>query len=154
MLNTGMTSIAKNVARLVSGFIVVFGVYVALTGHLSPGGGFAGGVVLASAAVLLVVAFGRAGLPRWLRQATCRTCGATGALMFLVIAVLGYSAGAFFVNFLYDPDAAPALASGGTIPLCDLAVLLNVGGGLAGAFMALSAYRLMGESEPATEKDI
>ena len=53
MNDGGMTLIVKNTARLVSGFITVFAVYIALTGHLGPGGGFAGGVILAAAAVLL-----------------------------------------------------------------------------------------------------
>ena len=59
MSQRGMTPIVKNTARLVSGFIAVFGIYIALTGPLSPGGGFAGGVILAAAAVLIVLAFGR-----------------------------------------------------------------------------------------------
>ena len=54
----GMTLIVKNTARLVSGFVVVFAIYIALTGHLSPGGGFAGGVILAAAGALIVLSFG------------------------------------------------------------------------------------------------
>ncbi|HAU38896.1 MAG TPA: sodium:proton antiporter, partial [Phycisphaerales bacterium] len=56
MTPTGMTLIVRSTAKLVTGFIAVFGIYIALTGHLSPGGGFAGGVILAAAAILIVLA--------------------------------------------------------------------------------------------------
>ena len=38
----GMTLIVKTITALLIGFILLFGFYVILTGHLSPGGGFAG----------------------------------------------------------------------------------------------------------------
>ncbi len=38
----GMTLIVKTVTRFTLGFILIYGIYVALTGHESPGGGFAG----------------------------------------------------------------------------------------------------------------
>ena len=63
MTTEGMSLIVKNTARLVAGFIAVFGIYIALTGHLSPGGGFAGGVILAAAAVLVILAFGLLATP-------------------------------------------------------------------------------------------
>lgn len=39
----GMTLIVKVIAELVKDFIILFGIYIVLNGHLSPGGGFAGG---------------------------------------------------------------------------------------------------------------
>ena len=41
----GMTIIVKGVTRLTLGFILLYGIYIAMTGHESPGGGFAGGLV-------------------------------------------------------------------------------------------------------------
>ena len=40
----GMTVIVKTVTRWVKVFIFLYGIYIIITGHLSPGGGFAGGV--------------------------------------------------------------------------------------------------------------
>jgi len=147
MNDTGMTLIVKNTTRLVTGFIAVFGVYVALTGHLGPGGGFAGGVILAAAAILIVLAFGREGAFGMATEAKCHLWDGAGALMFLVLALLGYFAGSFFYNFVNVMAAGRPvenlheLASGGTIPLSNLAILAKVGGGLAGAFLALSVFR-------------
>ena len=43
----GMTSIVKTVVRFTMGIIIIFGAYIVIYGHLTPGGGFAGGVILA-----------------------------------------------------------------------------------------------------------
>ena len=39
----GMTEITRTITSIMSSFIVMFGVYLACYGHLTPGGGFAGG---------------------------------------------------------------------------------------------------------------
>lgn len=147
MKHTGMTSIVKNITRLVTGFIVVFGVYITLTGHLTPGGGFAGGVILAAAGVLIVLAFGRDYAARILTEPKCHVWDAVGAMGFLGIALLGYLTGSFFFNFINAMPGADIeqraghLVSAGTIPLSNLAIFVKVGAGLAGAFLALSAFR-------------
>ncbi len=50
---SGMSLIVKTVTGLVVCFIMLFGIYIILHGHLSPGGGFAGGVMVALSFVLL-----------------------------------------------------------------------------------------------------
>jgi len=54
---SGMTVIVKTVSSWVKVLIFLFGIYIILFGHLTPGGGFAGGVILASSYVLLMLAF-------------------------------------------------------------------------------------------------
>ena len=137
----GMTSIVKNTARLVSGFVAVFAIYIALTGHLGPGGGFAGGTILAAAGVLIVLSFGREATAKLITSRQCHLADAAGAMGFLVVATLGYLAGGFFINFA-PVGRLGHLDSAGMIPLSNLAILLKVGAGLAGAFLALSAFRL------------
>ena len=140
MKNEGMTLIVRNTAKLIIGFIAVFGVYVAATGHVGPGGGFAGGVILAAAAILVVLAFGRTASRRLVTEAQCHTWDAAGAMAFLAVAVLGYLVGGFFVRFI-PVGRTGDVASGGTIPLSNLAIMVKVGAGLAGAFLALAAFR-------------
>jgi multicomponent Na+:H+ antiporter subunit B len=145
-MSEGMTPIVKNTARLISGFIAVFGIYIALTGHISPGGGFAGGVILAAAAVLIVLAFGRATAERIFTPSQCHLWDAAGAGLFLVVAMLGYFSGGFFVNFIahISKGQVGKLFSGGTILVSNLCILIKVAAGLAGAFLALSAFRRQG----------
>jgi len=144
-MTAGMTPIVKNTARLVSGFIAVFGIYIALTGHLSPGGGFAGGVILAAAAVLVVLAFGGQAARKIFTPAQCHLWDAAGAGLFLAVAALGYVSGGFFVNFIGRISTGQTfrLFSGGTILVSNLFILVKVSAGLAGAFLALSALRRM-----------
>ena len=52
-----MDIIVKTVSRIMFPFILVFGVYMALHGHLSPGGAFPAGAVIASGFVLLFLAY-------------------------------------------------------------------------------------------------
>lgn len=50
--------IIRTVCRLVIPIILVFGVYILLNGHLSPGGGFSGGAIMASALIIFALVWG------------------------------------------------------------------------------------------------
>lgn len=143
MTHEGMTPVVRNTTKLVSGFIVVFGTYVALTGHIGPGGGFAGGAILAAGAALVLLSFGRRVSDGLITEANYHLLDAVGAAGFLALAVLGYVTGTFFVNFI-DPAVVGTpgrLFSGGIIPLANLAILVKVAAGLTGALLALAAFR-------------
>ena len=49
------SAITGHIAGLMYPFCLVFGLYVVLHGHLTPGGGFQGGAVMATGAALMVV---------------------------------------------------------------------------------------------------
>lgn len=52
-----MDLIIKTVSRIMFPFIILFGIYVAFHGHLTPGGGFPAGATMATAFTLLVLTF-------------------------------------------------------------------------------------------------
>jgi multisubunit Na+/H+ antiporter MnhB subunit len=54
----GMTLIVKKTTQLIAGIVFLYGIYVIVHGHLTPGGGFAGGVIMAGSFILLKLAFG------------------------------------------------------------------------------------------------
>ena len=141
----GMTVIVKTVSSWVKVLIFLFGIYIILFGHLSPGGGFAGGVILASSYVLLMLAFGRESVEKNLPMSIASRLDCLGAFLFALIAILGLVVGgSFFVNFLYQkylPGEPFALVSGGTIPLSNLAIGLKVGASLFLVVFALSKFR-------------
>jgi len=128
------------VTRLVAGFIALFGVYIVLYGHVTPGGGFAGGVILTGALVLVVLAFGEEFSRRVLTDEVARAADSMAALGFLAVAMLGYLAGDFFCNFL-PRGAVGDLFSAGTVPISNIAIGIKVGGGLFGVFVALALFR-------------
>lgn len=47
------------IAKIIIPFIQVFGIYIILYGHLSPGGGFAGGTIVGSSLILYRIIFGK-----------------------------------------------------------------------------------------------
>jgi len=143
---TGMTIIVKTISSWVKVLIVLFGIYIILFGHLTPGGGFAGGVILASSYVLLMLAFGRESVQKDLPLALVSKLDCLGAFTFILIAILGLVfSGTFFVNFLYQekylPSKALNLISAGTIPLSNIAIGLKVGASLFLVIFLLSTFR-------------
>jgi len=113
------------------GPLVVLGVYVVVHGHLSPGGGFQGGVVLA-AGLLLVYAAGQVmALKRVEPTALVEVADATGALAYALVAAAGLVfATAALENFL-PFGTTGNLLSAGTIPVLSVAVGVEVTGAVA-----------------------
>ena len=138
----GMTVIVKTISSWVKVLIVLFGIYIVIFGHLTPGGGFAGGVILASSYVLLMLAFGRELAEKNLPLSLGSKLDSVGALAFALIAVLGFIfGGTFFYNFLAGDGQPLKLVSAGTIPLSNLAIGLKVGASLFLVIFALSTFR-------------
>ncbi|MCM8795656.1 MAG: hypothetical protein NC928_03100 [Candidatus Omnitrophica bacterium] len=140
----GMTLIVKTVTRLTVGLILLYGIYIVLHGHLSPGGGFAGGVIIALSFIHLMLAFGRETALKKLSQARASILESLGAIMFLSIAVLGFLGGYFFLNFLFKGKPFN-LFSAGIIPLCNIAISLKVGVGLFTIFVVLVLFKILKE---------
>ena len=137
----GMTLIVKTIAALLIGFILLFASYVILTGHLSPGGGFAGGVILAAGLLLVILAFGADAMRARMGHNLAILWESLGAIGFLAVAVLGsIITGTFFAQFL-TPRLGFKLFTAGSIPISNLAIGLKVGAGLFGAFLMLAAFR-------------
>lgn len=82
--NKGMSIIVKTVTRLTLAFILIYGIYIGTTGHVSPGGGFTGGVILALAFVHIMLAFGKEAALRKLRANTLRMVMGPAAFIFLL----------------------------------------------------------------------
>ena len=53
-----MTLIVKKTTQLIAGMIFMYGIYVIVHGHLTPGGGFAGGVMVSGSLILVTLAYG------------------------------------------------------------------------------------------------
>jgi multicomponent Na+:H+ antiporter subunit B len=132
----GMTLIVKTITRLTVGLILLYGIYIVLHGHLSPGGGFPGGVIIALSFIHLILAFGKEAALQRFNRARASFFENFGAIMFLGIALLGLFGGYFFLNFL-SKGIPFNLFSAGTIPLYNIAICLKVGAGLFLIFITL-----------------
>lgn len=141
----GMTNIVKTIAKFVVPPVTLFGIYLVLHGHLTPGGGFPGGVIVASAFILLVLGFGREVASQKLRTSTASLLESFGALIFLAVAIIGMAVGGwFFVNFL--PRGYPLkIISAGSIPLSNIGIGIKVSGGVFAVFLTLIMFRIVGK---------
>lgn len=139
----GMTVIVKKVTQIVCGIIFLYGIYIIIHGHLTPGGGFAGGAIIAGAFILLILAFGSEFLALKKKETRSSIMESSAILIFLIIAVLGMVigvGGVFFVNFL-PKGTIGELISAGVIPLYNIAVGMEVAAALLTIFLALLIYR-------------
>lgn len=141
----GMSLIVKTVTHWLKGFLLLYGIYVVLYGHLTPGGGFPGGVIIACAFILITLAEGhRIGL-KTLSKRVASELDSVGALIFLGVALLGlFIGGVFFKNFIQTAaEAFFDLFSAGIIPICNIGIGLKVGTSLFMVFTILAAVRVV-----------
>ncbi|HVO77100.1 MAG TPA: MnhB domain-containing protein, partial [Candidatus Bathyarchaeia archaeon] len=92
----GMTLVVKTVVRFAVGIIFMFGCYITVYGHLTPGGGFAGGTILACGYVILTLAFGKELALRKMSDMAASIIDNSCALIFVLVPIIGFAFGYFF----------------------------------------------------------
>ena len=107
MITEQQDIIVKTVCRLLAPFIQLFGLYVIMHGHSSPGGGFQGGVILASSFILLAIAYGIDEVKRRFSLTALTTLISAGVLLYAGIGVLCLLLGANFLDYGILPVAEP-----------------------------------------------
>jgi multicomponent Na+:H+ antiporter subunit B len=114
--------------RFLFPLILLFGAYIFTHGHLTPGGGFQGGAVIASAFILIYL-----GCPGTRVSKTgTKIVESLGGLIFVVVGLFGLLYGGYFLlNFLHL-GSVNTLLSAGIIPVIYIAVGFKVGSELAG----------------------
>ena len=118
--------------RFLFPFILLFGTYIFLHGHLTPGGGFQGGAIIASGFLLVYL-----GSERRINEERFKVTESLAGLVFLIIGLMGlFFSGYFLFNFL-PKGVANTLFSAGIIPLVYIAIGFKVGAELAGVIDGL-----------------
>jgi len=135
----GMTLIVKTVTRLTVGLILIYGIYIVLQGHLSAGGGFAGGIIVALSFIHLMLAYGKEAVIKKLNETRGLLLAGVGAIAFLSFATLGFMRGGRVI----ESSVGFELFSAGFIPLYEIALAMLVGTGVFIVFLALIS--LIGE---------
>ena len=100
-------TIVRTVCRLLVPFIQLFGLYVIIHGHTSPGGGFQGGVILASSFILLAIADGIDDVHRRLSLKMLTVYMSTGVLLYAGIGVVCLLLGANYLDYGILPVTEP-----------------------------------------------
>jgi len=153
-----MSPVVRTITKLSFGAIFLFGAYIILHGHLTPGGGFQGGAIIATVFALVLVAFGR---DRWNKK-LLSTIESSGLLAFIGLGFLGLTTGYFFYNFIAGTDSplfgkvieqvsgyehanSASLLTGGTVPLMNLFVGFEVLAALTLIVVVLGLFAFKGK---------
>lgn len=124
-------------ARMMVPFIQLFGLYVIVHGHYSPGGGFQGGVLLGASFILLGLAFDLKTSMRHFPERINNLLGNTGALIFTGTGVLCALAGGLFLDY----SALDVFYGMGPVEWRSFGIfIVEVGVGLAVMSIMLSLY--------------
>jgi multisubunit Na+/H+ antiporter MnhB subunit len=138
----GMTIIVKKTTQLIAGLVFLYGIYVIIHGHLTPGGGFAGGVIIAGSFILLILAYGSdfINLTREELGSTMYENLAILVATFLAVSGLLLGARVFFLNWL-PKGTAGQLVSAGIIPLYNIFIGIEVAASILTIFLALIIFK-------------
>jgi multicomponent Na+:H+ antiporter subunit B len=109
---------------------VLFGLYVIAHGHLTPGGGFQGGVVLATGVLLIYLAGEFDDFHGLFTEAALERTEAVGAAGFVAIGLLGVAVGTSFLDNVFPLGKTGTIFSAGTVPLINLSVGVEIAAGL------------------------
>ena len=115
--------ITKCGADSVIPFVLMYIFYIILHGHLSPGGGFQGGVLIVGVVVLPYLGYGIKGLTSAINEHAMHKMEAVGSIFYIAFAMLGVAYGAnFCMNVFAGLGHIGDLFSSGTIFLMNVAV--------------------------------
>jgi multicomponent Na+:H+ antiporter subunit B len=146
----GMSKIVKTISSITFPLITIYGLYIIAHGHITPGGGFQGGAVVASGCAMILISYGSIWTLGKIKEKNLSILESIGAICFIILAILGIGLGAvFFKNFLVGMDflfgmvpiAGSTLANintGGVVPLMNFAVGIKVIAGLFAVVLVMA----------------
>lgn len=120
-MNWQMSKIVRTVTDIMVVPIIVYGIYLIVHGHLTPGGGFQGGAVIASSTALLIIAYGSFRD----HKADLSSIESIGLTLFIILALLGLLLGA---TMFHNYSAGTGGLFGGTVPQGINPGYINTGG--------------------------
>jgi multicomponent Na+:H+ antiporter subunit B len=108
------------------GLVVLVGLWLAAFGLVTPGGGFQGGVAIASGIAVLYLTFGYRHWYRLADEQALDPLEGAGAGLYVSVGLAALIAGAPFLHNLLGPGQAGTLFSGGSMAILNWAVALEV----------------------------
>lgn len=129
-------SILKWSARILVPLIIIFGIYVILNGHLSPGGGFSGGAIVGAGLILYLTAFGFDDTRRFMNDKTVKILTVAALTFYCVAKSYSFYTGANGLESIITPGTPGNILSAGLI------VYLNICVGIVVACTMYTFYAL------------
>lgn len=116
---------------MLSPLLVVIALETITHGQLSPGGGFQGGVILASGLYVIYLATDYSTIERFQPKPLLEASDGAGAFGYVLIGVVSLLVGSAYLTNVVGLGHSGNLLSGGTIPLLNAVVGIEVAGGFA-----------------------
>ncbi|MDE6023944.1 MAG: hypothetical protein K2G45_00670 [Lachnospiraceae bacterium] len=134
--------ILEKAAKFLVPVILVFGIYVVLNGHLSPGGGFSGGAIMGAGLILFANAYGFERMERLFSYSTFKKI-TFGALLFYGVAKsYSFFTGANHLHSIIPLGTPGAILSSGLILYLNICVGLVVACTMYGFFALFKRGRI------------
>ncbi len=137
----GMTLIVKTVSRLLFPIMFLFGIYIIVHGHLTPGGGFPGGVVIATSVAMVLLGYGMHKAEGTVGEFYTEISESLGALIIVVLGILGIFFVGNFLEAIVPLGTLGKLFSGGNLFVLNLGVGIKVAAGLVSILYAMLAFK-------------
>ena len=148
-----MSQILKLIALPISIIIICLGIMTILGGHITPGGGFQGGAMIAAGVILSILVYGIGNSPLEFSHLYIEVFESVGALGFIILGLVGLFVGGFFLynmgtdllnvvpatiqNVFHYPD----ITNAGIIPYLNIFVGLKVFVGLSSIVIAFEGFK-------------
>ncbi|NPV88811.1 cation:proton antiporter [Coprothermobacteraceae bacterium] len=133
-----MTMIPKTIVKFMAPIVLTFGAYIVLHGHLSPGGGFQGGVLLAGLSALLFLVFGGEFVLSRYKVSTYTLVEALGGLGFVGVSLWGLWRTGFFMGDFLGVGTTGKIISAGVVAVMNFFVGVKVFGGVIEVINAMA----------------
>ncbi len=133
--------ILKAAATLLTPFILIFGIYIVLNGHLSPGGGFSGGAIIGAGLILAANAFGFEQTGRFFTRKTYSAISLFALLFYSAAKSYSFYTGANHIESIISKGTPGAILSSGLI------LPLNICVGMVVACTMYGFYSLFKKGE-------
>ena len=131
----GRSEAVMLISRAGGPLTLLFGLYVALHAMTTPGGGFQGGVIIASGALLIFLGDGYEGWRRMIRSEAMDACEGAGAALYAVCGFASMLLGLPFLQNFLPLGSLGDVFSGGLMLVENAGVTLAVGGGFTVVFI-------------------
>ena len=149
--------ILKIIALPIAIILMCMGVMTILGGHITPGGGFQGGSMIAAGIILCILVYGLEESPLKLSHSYIEVLESFGALAFIVFGLIGlvlagsflYNVGADISNLVPSSIQAifhyPDVTNAGIFPYLNIFVGLKVFVGLSAIIIAFAGFKKIGD---------
>ena len=118
--------ILQHQANLLVPLILLFGIYVVMNGHISPGGGFSGGAIMGAGLILYLNAFGFKKTERFFTFTTFKVISVCSLAFYAFSKMYSFFTGANHLPSIITPGTPGMLFSAGLIPYLNISVGLVV----------------------------